>query len=125
MAEYKSRIKELRKKNGWSQKELAKNVGVKASAISMWENDKRRPDFNSLVSLANIFDISIDYLIGRERIEDDDAIFQQDLLDAFHSLNENGKQFILEQIAFLSNKEIFSLKNPSIEAKNIISAKSA
>ena len=60
------KIRELRRKNKLSQKELANKLNVSNGAIAMWETGKREPNSNTLYKLANIFSVSIDYLIGNE-----------------------------------------------------------
>lgn len=64
------RIRELRKKKDMSMKALGNLVNVSESAISMYETDKRVPDIDVIYQLADIFDVSIDYLTGRS---DDDT----------------------------------------------------
>lgn len=59
-------IKELRTKHGYSQKTLAKAVGVSPGNISDWESDRSKPGYNALASLARIFGVSADYLLEIE-----------------------------------------------------------
>lgn len=65
MATFTERLKELRKKNKLTQEELAKALGVSRGAYASWENGRRKPDFLQLSNIANFFDVSIDYLVGR------------------------------------------------------------
>ena len=60
------RLKELRQEKGIDQKQLATelNLGNQAN-ISRWESGKFEPDIATLIKLANFFDVSIDYLVGR------------------------------------------------------------
>ena len=60
-----NRIKELRTKKGLLQKELAAIVGRSVSAISQWESGKYEVDNDSLFVMANFFNVSVDYLLGR------------------------------------------------------------
>ena len=53
----------LRKKNGWSQEELAQEMGVSRQAISKWESAQSTPDLNRILALAKIFDVSTDVLL--------------------------------------------------------------
>ena len=59
----------LRKQKGLTQKEMAEAVGVEVSTIAMWESGKRTPSFKLLNDLSDLFDKSIDYILG---ISDDD-----------------------------------------------------
>ena len=60
------RLKELRLEKGIGQIELATQIGVSKGIISLWEQGKREPTLSSLVAIADYFNITIDYLIGRE-----------------------------------------------------------
>ena len=57
-------IKDLRKKNGFTQEELAERLGVTYQAVSKWENDTGMPDISQVVPLASIFGVSTDVLFG-------------------------------------------------------------
>lgn len=59
------RLKELRRKNGYTQVTLADNLGVSKGTVAMWETDKRMPDFDKLNELCDLFDVRLDYLTGR------------------------------------------------------------
>ena len=58
-------IKEQREKEGLSQKELAVKIGVKQNTISQYENNVKKPSYKTLVLLADYFEVSTDYLLGR------------------------------------------------------------
>jgi len=59
------RLRELREEKGISQKELGKLFNVAQNTISNWENGTREPDTKTLVKLAELFECSVDYLVGR------------------------------------------------------------
>lgn len=59
-------LKELRIENAISRLELAKQLGVSTRLISYWENGQRECDFNMLIKIADLFSVSIDYLLGRK-----------------------------------------------------------
>src|SRR5271165_1286089 len=63
------RVKELRKERGWSQSELAEKVGTDARQISRYENGRITPSLDVVARLAEVFNISLDYLVveGAER----------------------------------------------------------
>jgi len=63
------RIAQNRKNLGLTQDQLAEKLGVTAQAVSKWENDQSCPDISILPQLAEIFDISTDELLGREKKE--------------------------------------------------------
>lgn len=58
-----NRIKLLRKEKGCSQDELAKQMGADARQISRYETGKITPSAEALIKLAEVFDVSIDYLL--------------------------------------------------------------
>lgn len=58
-------LKKLRTDCGWSQQELAKKAGLAKSTISMLENGERKPSFEVLETLADIFNVNLDVLRGR------------------------------------------------------------
>lgn len=57
-------IKAERKARGLSQTELAKLIGVTQDSISLWEKGKRLPDTQYVIKLAQLFNVSADYLLG-------------------------------------------------------------
>lgn len=57
------KIKELRNKNKYTQKELAEKVGVTKSTIAAYENDSRLPSYDVLIKMADVFRISLDSLL--------------------------------------------------------------
>lgn len=59
------RLSQLRKEKGITQLELSKVLKVSSSTISMYERNERDPDTSTLLDLADYFDVSADYLLGR------------------------------------------------------------
>jgi len=59
------RIAMLRKERGWNQQQLADKINVSQSTLAMWETDKRRPNTDALNDLADIFNVSLDFLMCR------------------------------------------------------------
>lgn len=60
------KIKELRQKKGLTQGKLAEKLGLSRSTIAMYETHGSEPDIETLTSIANFFDVSIDYLLGKQ-----------------------------------------------------------
>ncbi|MFB5267039.1 helix-turn-helix domain-containing protein [Paenibacillus enshidis] len=102
--DYGTRIAELREKRGWKQEELAQILGITRAALSHYEKNRRKPDFDTLTKLANLFGVSIDYLIGR---------IPQTQID----MEPDVKQFIdhLE----LSDKNILNRFNLMIDGRSL------
>lgn len=86
-----NKIKELRKKKRLTQKELSSLIGVSQNTLSYWENGVYDIDTKSLQRLAAIFDVSVDYLLGKD-LSDDPA--KKELLDLLSGMTaEQLKQF--------------------------------
>lgn len=63
------KIMELRKKNGWSQEELAEKIHVSRQSVSKWESSASIPDLSKILLLSQVFGVSTDYLL-RDDIEE-------------------------------------------------------
>ncbi len=59
------RLKEIRTKSGISQLKLAMDLNMNQNTISRYENGERQAGYSELIALADYFDVSIDYLLGR------------------------------------------------------------
>ena len=59
------RLSELRIENNLSRAQLAEKLNVSVRLISYWETGQRECDFDMLIKLADLFSVSIDYLLGR------------------------------------------------------------
>ena len=64
------RLKELRKEHGGTIEQFADMVGISKSTLGYYENDKRMPDIEILARIANVLNVSADYLIGRTNTTD-------------------------------------------------------
>lgn len=60
------KIIDLRKKNGWSQEELAEMLEVSRQSISKWESAQSTPDMNRILKISELFGVSTDYLLKDE-----------------------------------------------------------
>ena len=84
------KIAQLRRKNGWSQEELADKMEVSRQAVSKWESGQTMPDLERILRLSSLFGVTIDYLLKdgeapeRPRLEavEDPQIRQISLADA-------------------------------------------
>ena len=82
-----NRIRELRKKRGMTQKELAEQMQIADSTLSYWEIGKYEPDNDSLIKLSKFFSVPIDYILDgdfvRWNLDQNDAEYLDvDLLRA-------------------------------------------
>lgn len=100
-----------RKKKGLNQVELAKIFNVSKQTVSNWESGNRTPDTCTIEKLADFFDVSTDYLLGRTADSDTEHTesYSEKTLKAaelFEELNSSQKEVILKTIEeFLSSKE--------------------
>ena len=100
------KLKELREEKGIYQKDMAKVVNKTPTCICDWEKGNTEPNIEDLIKLADFFDCSVDYLLGRE---DDIGIVsvmgvelndkEKKLLDCYRSLSVDG------QTAFIAMAE--------------------
>lgn len=60
----------LRKKKGLTQEEIAKFLNLSTTGYSYYEQGKREPNIDILCKLADYYNVSLDYLVGRERVDD-------------------------------------------------------
>lgn len=65
----KNRIKDLREDRDMRQVDLAQATGIDQRTISNYETGKTVPDAEALVKLADFFEVTIDYLVGRSRVD--------------------------------------------------------
>ena len=66
------KIMMLRKKEGWSQEELANHLQISRQAVSKWESGQSMPDTDKIIQLSQLFHVTTDYLLlnqENERIE--------------------------------------------------------
>ena len=60
-----NRIRDLRKENGLTQKQLADALQVDFRTVSFWETERFEPNIDQIIKLCNYFNVSADYIIGR------------------------------------------------------------
>ena len=63
--QFASNIKKLREQIKLSQKDIADYLGVTRQAVASYECEKREPDYQTLIKLADLFGVTVDYLLGR------------------------------------------------------------
>ncbi len=92
------RLKELRARDKLSQADLAKLLNVAAGTVGMWETNERNPDRAMLIKIADLFDVSLDSLVGRPTKE----AKIENLLDG---LSEEEIMHLSEQAEFYRYKK--------------------
>ncbi len=66
MVDFSVRLKQLRMDKHLTQAQVAKRIGVTASMVSSYETDIRLPSFDVMVRIADLFGVTVDYLLCRE-----------------------------------------------------------
>ena len=69
MSTFGDRLKTLRNKKGLSQMEFSKQIGISKSSVNMYERGEREPNFEILETIADYFNVDLDYLLGKTDIE--------------------------------------------------------
>ena len=73
------RLRELRNKSGLTQNEIATRLGVSGQTILNWENGIYEPKISQLIQLADLFNVTVDYLVERERVSSQADIICKEL----------------------------------------------
>ena len=68
MATFADRLKSLRNERAWSQQRLADELGISKSSVNMYERGEREPGFETMETIADLFNVDMDYLYGRTDI---------------------------------------------------------
>ncbi len=99
------KIIENRKKNGWSQEELAEKLGVSRQSVSKWESAQAIPDMKKILQLSEVFGVSTDYLMKDEIEERPSA----ELAPVDNGLEETVRSVSMEEaVSFLKYNETAS-----------------
>lgn len=126
-------IKALRENKRLTQVQLAEKINVSDKAVSKWEKDGCNPDFDSLCTLANFFDVTLDYLmIGKKpevktvtisKLElcaktDSEKLFYELKKEKKLSVADENRKTLLDYVLEYKSKEVFELicKNLSLNA---------
>ncbi|MBM7582479.1 transcriptional regulator with XRE-family HTH domain [Caldicoprobacter guelmensis] len=100
---FSKRLKELRKEHKMTQTELGKILGLSTSAIGMYEQGRRDPDSFTLQKIADTFNVTVDYLLGRSDIRN-----PYTCINNKNSEKDNKKYYyiIADENEFISVKEL-------------------
>ena len=86
------KIKEARKAKHFTQKELAEKIGAKHNSVSDWENNKNKPDPDTIELLCGVLDITPNYLLSLETVEFSPV--EKLLIKKYRSLDPHGKDMV-------------------------------
>lgn len=65
------RLKEIRRKSPYTQKQIAEILSISITAYQYYESGRSQPSIEGLIKLADLFGVTIDYLVGRSESNDD------------------------------------------------------
>lgn len=103
---FRFRLKQLRDEHNLSQYDLADELDIKQSTIAMWENGTNAPRQATLIKIAEYFDVSVDYLLGKEKKspENSDDRYSE-FLKTFNLLDDELKQKIIDYADFVRSRD--------------------
>ena len=93
------KIRESRIALKMTQKQLADKIGAKHNSISDWENDKNKPDPNTIELLCGVLNISPNYLLNSN--SDDFSLYEKEIIKKYRALDSHGK----ETVDYILNRE--------------------
>ena len=92
-------IKDIRLRKGLTQSDVAAALGVSSVVYSRYETGKRQPSIDMLIQMADIFGVTVDFLLGRQDIEDSTlSDYELQLLIASRKADERAKQDALNML---------------------------
>lgn len=91
--DFKERLKDLRISRGLSQRELGKRLGMTNSAISMYERGEREPDYDTLEMIADLFNVDIAFLLGKEDVST--YLFTPQQSDLLVKLSDDSDLYVM------------------------------
>lgn len=102
---FDKRLRNLREVKGYNQEKLAKLLGLSSSTIGMYEQKRRQPDNETLVKIAEIFDVSTDYLLGKSEVKNIAKPYSDELEKTLY--NKTKELSIEEKTAILNIINLF------------------
>lgn len=115
-------LKKIRQDNNLTQEELAKKIDTSRSNIANYENNKNMPSVDILDKLSKMFNVSIDYLLGKSDIRNPEKVDENKLNVAFSSgfdgLNDTNKSIINNIISTLKDQQDKEEENKEKGDKN-------
>lgn len=110
---FRIKLKELRESCGLSQYTFANKFGVAQSTVGSWEAGKREPNFDTMQKLADFFDVTVDFLLGRSDIKKEPTVkddglpsLEKEFIEKFSKLTPGQKELMLAQIDGILNRRV-------------------
>ena len=107
-----SRLSELRKKHGYTQKQLAEALNLSQQIVSNIERNTTAPDVEFLHGAADLYKISLDELIGRKTLITEESSYEQQILNVVEMMDDTKKELSLRLLSEVKlNKEVIRMAN--------------
>lgn len=100
-------FEKLLKERSLKTSDVVKGTGLSSTFFTEWKKGKSKlPNVANLIKVADYFDVSLDYLVGRKRTTPDTSITDEyvDLIDLYSKLNDMDKDIIMKTLRSLANK---------------------
>lgn len=98
---FPQRLKELRIKYGYTQSQLGKKINLDGSAIHKYEKGLREPTITALTQLANLFNVTIDYLLGNSDDIDNEFIA---IYETYKGIDDEDKEVLKAMFEAIKKK---------------------
>ncbi len=92
MMSFGEHITKLRKRKGFSQAELGKAVGTSGDIIGKYERDEVKPSIEVVIKIADVLEVSIDFLVGKSAVELDKPLIKR--LQDIQKLSDKDKDYL-------------------------------
>lgn len=118
---------DLRKENSKTQKEVALFLKISQQAYANYESSKREPDIETISKIADYFNCSVDYLLGKTetkkaplQLQESLTTDEQKLLNYFKELNDEGQYLLINQAQALVTSGLYiKNKESKIHSENL------
>lgn len=126
---FDNRLRLLREERGLTQKQVAEALKINPRTYASYENNEREPNSEILISISNLFDISVDYLLGLDdarvfkhevvqKVPEQLSTAEMDLINAYRTLSCQGKEFLQTMLKLC--QAYFPNKSHSISRDEVI-----
>lgn len=94
----REKLKQLRKEKNLSQVEMANILNVHQTAVSQWEQGRTTPDMQTLIKIADYFQVTVDYLLGKNSTTINSynslTVKEKDLIKKYRLLDQHGQKAV-------------------------------
>lgn len=121
------RLKDLRKKAGIIQSDLAKRLGIERSTIAKYEVNQTMPPYDTLIKISRVFNVSLDYLLCQtdnpDRAGEESALIlsniEIEMVAILRALSPEGQTYIRQQLYIAQQIYKKAADLPGMESQNV------